>query len=157
MNTSGGNRAAALAGLLATDYNYGNQLGDLARKAEEYNLAQRQQVEDFNRSTNIFNSEMGTKVDMFNAENAAKQASLYGNLATMRQGIADRNRAEKVANLTNFIQSLGDLGIEMTDRDKLRWLADLGVLSYNPSGDFTKSTKKSNKNSKGKKKGGFTI
>ena len=41
MNTSGGNRAAALAGILATDYNYGNQLGDLARKAEEYNLDQR--------------------------------------------------------------------------------------------------------------------
>ena len=32
MNTSGGNRAAALAGILSTDYNYGNQLGDLARK-----------------------------------------------------------------------------------------------------------------------------
>jgi hypothetical protein len=55
-NTSGGNRAAAMAGLLAADYNYGNQLGTLARQAEEYNQALRERVEGFNRQTNLANA-----------------------------------------------------------------------------------------------------
>lgn len=147
MNTSGGNRAAALAGILATDYNYGNQLGDLARKAEEYNLEQRQKVEDFNRNTNIFNSEMGTKVDMFNTETARNQANLMYQLAGMRQAIAENKRTEKAANLTNFIQGLGDLGREITDRDKLRWLTEKGVLKSANGGKINRR----------KKRGGFTI
>lgn len=147
MNTSGGNRATALAGILATDYNYGNQLGDLARKAEEYNLDQRQRVEDFNRSTNIFNSEMGTKVDMFNAEQAMQRAKMYGSLAEYRDTIRAKNRAEKAANLTNFIQGLGDLGREKTDRDMLRWLTEKGVLKSANGGKINRR----------KKRGGFTI
>lgn len=147
MNTSGGNRAAALAGILATDYNYGNQLGDLARKAEEYNLEQRQKVEDFNRATNMFNSEMGTKVDMFNAEQDMQRARMYGSLAEYRDKILAANRAEKSANLTNFIQGLGDLGREITDRDMLRWLTEKGVLKSANGGKINRR----------KKRGGFTI
>ena len=136
-NTSGGNRAAALAGILAEDYNYGENLGQLARQAEEYNQALKEKVTGFNRQTNTFNSEQGTKVDMFNSELLGKQASLYGQLANMRQRILEGNRAEKSANLTNFIQGLGDLGRELTDRDTLRWLADIGVLPYNTKGQYT--------------------
>ena len=146
MNTSGGNRAAALAGILATDYNYGNQLGDLARKAEEYNLDQRQKVEDFNRNTNIFNSEAGTKVDMFNAKQDMQRARMYGSLAEYRDKILAANRAEKSANLTNFIQGLGDLGREKADRDMLRWLTEKGVLKSANGGKINR-----------KKRGGFTI
>lgn len=39
LNSSGMNRAAATAGLLAADSNYLNKMGALARQAEEYNLA----------------------------------------------------------------------------------------------------------------------
>lgn len=156
-NNAGGNRAAAMAGILASDYNTGLSIGELARNAREYNLAQREKVEAFNRGTNQYNSEMGTKVDMFNAENASRIPGLYANLASMRQGIYDRNRAEKSANLTNFLQGIGDLGREKTDRDMLRWLADLGVLTYSPDGKF-KSTKKSKGGKLNRKKrGGFTI
>ena len=136
-NTSGGNRAAALAGILAADYNYGENLGQMARQAEEYNQALKERVAGFNRQTNMFNSEQGTKVDMFNSELLGKQASLYGQLANMRQRILEGNRAEKSANLTNFIQGLGDLGRELTDRDTLRWLADIGALPYNTRGQYT--------------------
>ena len=160
VNTSGGNRAAAMAGILASDYNYGNQLGALARQAEEYNLAQRQAVEQFNRGTNVTNAEMATKADLANAEQAMQRARMYGSLAEYRDSILARNRAEKSANLTNFIQGLGDLGTELTDKDKLRWLADLGVLKYDDEGKYT--GKKSNKTANGgritrKKRGGFTI
>lgn len=136
-NTTGGNRAAALAGILASDYNYGENLGQMARQAEEYNQALKERVAGFNRQTNMFNSEQGTKVDMFNSELLGKQASLYGQLANMRQRILEGNRAEKSANLTNFIQGLGDLGRELTDRDTLRWLADIGALPYNTRGQYT--------------------
>lgn len=160
VNTSGGNRAAAMAGILASDYNYGNQLGALARQAEEYNLAQRQAVEQFNRGTNVTNAEMAMKADLANAEQAMQRARMYGSLAEYRDSILARNRAEKSANLTNFIQGLGDLGTELTDKDKLRWLADLGVLKYDDEGNYT--GKKSNESSNGgritrKKRGGFTI
>ena len=149
-NTSGGNRAAAMAGILSSDYNYGNQLGALARQAEEYNLAQRQAVEQFNRGTNITNAEMAMKADLANAEQAMQRARMYGSLAEYRDSILARNRAEKSANLTNFIQGLGDLGTELTDKDKLRWLADLGVLKYDDEGKYTGKKSK-------KKRGGFTI
>ena len=162
-NTSGGNRAAALAGILAEDYNYGENLGKLARQAEEYNQALKEKVTGFNRQTNMFNSEQGTKVDMFNSELLGKQASLYGQLANMRQRILEGNRAEKSANLTNFIQGLGDLGREFTDRDTLRWLADIGALPYNTRGQYTggnnTATPKKSKSSKSKKnkKKGYTV
>ena len=162
-DTSGGNRAAALAGILAADYNYGENLGKLARQAEEYNQALKEKVTGFNRQTNMFNSEQGTKVDMFNSELLGKQASLYGQLADMKQKILEGNRAEKSANLTNFIQGLGDLGRELTDRDTLRWLADMGALPYNTRGQYTggNNTAAPKKSKSGKikrnKKKGYTI
>lgn len=162
-DTSGGNRAAALAGILATDYNYGENLGKLARQAEEYNQALKEKVTGFNRQTNMFNSEQGTKVDMFNSELLGKQASLYGQLANMRQRILEGNRAEKSANLTNFLQGLGDLGRELTDRNTIRWLADIGALPYNTRGQYTggNNTAAPKKSKSGKikinKKKGYTI
>ena len=127
-NTSGGNRAAALASLLASDYNYGENLGKLGRQAEEYNQALKEKVTDFNRRTNMYNSEQGTKVDMFNSELKAKQASLYGQLAGMRQSILNSNMEEKRENMTNFIQGLGDLGREMEQKHWRKALYNTGYF-----------------------------
>ena len=127
-NTSGGNRAAALASLLASDYNYGENLGKLGRQAEEYNQALKEKVTDFNRRTNMYNSEQGTKVDMFNSELKAKQASLYGQLAGMRQSILNSNMEEKRENITNFIQGLGDLGREMEQKQWRKALYNTGYF-----------------------------
>lgn len=115
-NTSGGNRLNAQAGILAADYNYGQNMGNLARQAEEYNQQLRERVEAFNRGTNMFNTETGLKASMFNAEsrNAAKRARL-GQAATaaqMRQAIKDQDAARRSANITNFLQGLGDMGWE---------------------------------------------
>ena len=127
-NTSGGNRAAALASLLASDYNYGENLGKLGRQAEEYNQALKEKATDFNRRTNMYNSEQGTKVDMFNSELKAKQASLYGQLAGMRQSILNSNMEEKRENMTNFIQGLGDLGREMEQKQWRKALYNTGYF-----------------------------
>lgn len=115
-NTSGGNRLNAQAGILAADYNYGQSIGDLARQAEEYNQQLRERVEAFNRGTNMFNTETGLKASMFNAEsrNAAKRARLgqATTAAQMRQAIKDQDAARRSANITNFLQGLGDVGWE---------------------------------------------
>lgn len=116
MNTSGGNRLNAQAGILAADYNYGQNMGNLARQAEEYNQQLRERVEAFNRGTNMFNTETGLKASMFNAEsrNAAKRARLgqATTAAQLRQAIKDQDAARRSANITNFLQGLGDMGWE---------------------------------------------
>ena len=120
MNTTSPSRNAAL---LAADYNAQGRLGDLARQAEEYNLAQRQAVETFNRATNMANSEMGLKAAMANQEAALKSRSsrLSGvaQAMAMRDAIDARRGASYSANLTNFFNSLGDIGREEYSRNMI--------------------------------------
>lgn len=145
-NTSGGNRLNAQAGILAADYNYGQSIGDLARQAEEYNQQLRERVEAFNRATNMFNTETGLKASMFNAEsrNAAKRARLgqATTAAQMRQAIKDQDAARRSANITNFLQGLGDLGWENEQRNWADTLAKSGVFKINTRGEYTGGTKR---------------
>ena len=142
MNTSGGNRLNAQAGILAADYNYGQNMGNLARQAEEYNQQLRERVEAFNRGTNMFNTETGLKASMFNAEsrNAAKRARLgqATTAAQMRQAIKDQDSARRSANITNFLQGLGDMGWENFNANMINSnpalyynLASSGEVGYN--------------------------
>lgn len=123
VNQSAGNRATALAGLLAADYNAQGKLGDLARQAEEYNLGQREKVATFNRGTNQFNSEMGLKAAMANQETALKARSqrLSGVAQAMavRDAVDARRGASMSANLTNLFNSLGDIGREEYSRNMI--------------------------------------
>lgn len=120
MNTTSPSRNAAL---LAADYNAQGRLGDLARQAEEYNLAQRQAVETFNRGTNMANAEMGLKAAMANQEAALKARSsrLSGVAQAMavRDAIDARRGVSMSANLTNFFNSLGDIGREEYSRNMI--------------------------------------
>lgn len=162
MNTSGGNRLNAQAGILAADYNYGQNLGTLARQAEEYNQQQKERVEGFNRQTNMFNTETGLKSSMFNAEsrNAAKRARLSqaSTAAQMRQAIKEQDSARRSANITNFLQGLGDMGWENEQSNWLNKLAESGVLKMNTKGEYTGSNEKANGGKvKTKKKKGLTY
>lgn len=139
VSQSAGNRATALAGLLAADYNAQDKLGDLARQAEEYNLAQRQAVEQFNRGTNQANAEMGLKAAMANQEAALKSRSqrLSGvtQAMTVRDAVDARRGASMSANFTNLFDSLGNIGIDAynrEDRDKLIRAGVFGTLSEKP-------------------------
>ena len=161
MNTSGGNRLNAQAGILAADYNYGQNMGNLARQAEEYNQQLRERVEAFNRGTNMFNTETGLKASMFNAEsrNAAKRARL-GQATTavqMRQAIKDQDAARRSANITNFLQGLGDMGWENEQANWLDTLAKSGVLKMNTRGEYTGGTKAQGGKVRTKKKKGLTY
>lgn len=120
MNTTSPSRNAAL---LAVDYNAQGRLGDLARQAEEYNLAQRQAIETFNRGTNQVNAEMGLKAAMANQEAALKARSSRLSGVTQAMAVRDavdaRRGASMSANLTNFFNSLGDIGREEYSRNMI--------------------------------------
>lgn len=159
-NTSGGNRAAAMAGLLAADYNYGNQLGALARQAEEYNQALRERVEGFNRQTNLANAEMGLKAAMANAESRNQATKLRlsqaGQVAAMRKAAKDAYDARRSNNINVLLEELGGLGTKNWNRDWLDRLAKAGVLKIDSKGNPVISSAKGGK-IKTKKKKGFTY
>ena len=132
MNTSGGNRAQAMAGILAADNNALNQLGVLRRGAAEDNLKQKQMVEDFNRATNMFNSEGFFKADAANQQALAqaKDFSLRGTMAA--EEIRQRARLAKdnaiQANLSSLFRSIGNIGQENVARQQMRWMGDNGFV-----------------------------
>ena len=121
INTSNGNRAAALTGILAADNNTMNQMGDLYRKAAEYNLEQRQKVGEFNIGTNQFNSEGFFKADA--ANQSMRQAGLEG----LIRGYAMKEQANlmsdqaKAANISGLLTSLGNIGYENANRNMMNW------------------------------------
>ena len=131
-NQSGGNSGRAMAGILAADYNAQDRLGDLFRKSEEYNLEQRQKVEDFNRATNQANSQGELQADMANqqAYASARDYALRGIMAAaeMRQKARMAAEAAKSANLSGFLSALGDIGYENKGMNMVRQLYATGAL-----------------------------
>lgn len=132
MNTSGGNRANAVGSLLAADYNNQIAMGEAIRKAESTNFARRAQVEEFNRGTNQYNSEAALKAAIANqqARLDASRLGLSGYTTAMQMKDAiDAQRARTLsANLTNLFESLGQIGEEQYDTNRLKWLERKGVL-----------------------------
>jgi len=104
-NASGGNRANYMAGLLGADYNYGENMGNIARQAEEYNLGQRQKVEEFNRGTNQFNAQQSNWEQGINTDLKMKAI-------TARADAKNISNSAKTANLGNLLDNLGNVGRE---------------------------------------------
>lgn len=113
-NQSNNNRAAAVAGLVASDKVAQEQLGDLARKAAEYDRDHKEKVATFNNAIDARNAEMGLKAAM------ANQDAYLSSYAQRLKGIAsamalkdqiDQNRANALnTNLTNLSESLAGIG-----------------------------------------------
>lgn len=127
-NQSGGNRGAAMAGILAADYNAQGRLGDLMRQAEEYNLNQRERVEGFNRQTNMFNSEMGLRADIANRQRDELRFKAALAQAQLRDNIDSRASAAKSANLTRLFENLGNVGTEEVNKDSRDALIGSGIF-----------------------------
>lgn len=129
LNSSSPSRTA---GLLANGYNSQLASGNLFRQAQEYNDALRQKVADFNRSTNIFNASSDMDSQKTNAmlRQQAGRVGLQGLMTGygMMDDIDARRQASMSANLTNVLQSLGNIGEEAYDEDRLRWLERTGTL-----------------------------
>jgi hypothetical protein len=107
------------AALLAADYNNQIALGELYRQAEEYNFNQRKAVEEFNRGTNTFNSEMALKAAMANQAQSKNRADLLTKQVVMEA--EDKLNREKAisANATSLFDSIGDIGNEATIRQMI--------------------------------------
>lgn len=164
MNISGGNRAIAMAGLQNVDQTLGNQVGQALMSADEYNQALEERRETFNRATDQYNSEMGLKAAMANAEsrNAMTRARYERDKAAalLSQQARDAYNTRRSNNLNIFLEDLGNLGRERNIRNWLDILADKDVLKMNTKGQHVSSNKKEKKNGgklNRKKKGGFTY
>lgn len=148
INQSSGNRGNAMAGILAADYNTQNQLGALARQAEEYNLAQRQKVAEFNRGTNMFNTEGIFKADTANqaARMQARNTLLQGTMQAerLRQAARQQLAAERSANLTNLFNNLGNIGRENMNFNILNTSAAFPWAMTNKGESKYKSRKRGN-------------
>lgn len=148
INQSSGNRGNAMAGILAADYNAQNQLGALARQAEEYNLAQRQKVAEFNRGTNMFNTEGMFKADTANqaAKMQARSTLLQGTMQAerLRQAARQQLAAERSANLTNLFNNIGNIGRENMNFNILNTSAAFPWAMTNKGESKYKSRKRGN-------------
>lgn len=140
MNT-GATRGAAVAGLLANDYNANNRLGELYRAGDEYNAKQRLAADTFNRETDKYNSEGDLRAQMANQEARQRQQSFgfTGLLEAqkLRQNALDRASTARSANLTNLFNSLGEIGREAYMRNTIltspwtKWYVDNnGKMKY---------------------------
>lgn len=148
INQASGNRGNAMAGILAADYNAQNQLGALARQAEEYNLAQRQKVAEFNRGTNMFNTEGMFKADTANqaAKMQARSTLLQGTMQAerLRQAARQQLAAERSANLTNLFNNIGNIGRENMNFNILNTSAAFPWTMTNKGESKYKSRKRGN-------------
>ena len=132
MNTSGGNRANAIGSLLAADYNSQIAQADAIRQGEDTNWNRLMQTATFNRGTKQYNSEAALKAAIANQEARMKASQLglssYATAMQMKDAI-DAQRAKTLsANLTNLFESLGQIGEEQFDKNRLKWLERKGVL-----------------------------
>lgn len=137
INNTAGTRGAALASILATDYNAQQQSGDFYRKALEYNDALQQKVEDFNRTTNTFNSTQDLAVQKSNqaAIIDALKSKYTGIVAgnTLMDTIDARRAASMSANISNIFQNLGNIGTENDQRNMTGALYSTGIFGNAPA------------------------
>ena len=169
MNTSGGNRGTAMAGLLANGYNSQLASGNLFRQALEYNDNLEKQVAEFNRGTDQFNSEQFGTTSRFNADayNRAAQADAQLRLSAAAQKMnADAGWYNGLyGNVSGLFKGLGDLGREARDtnwRNALVTSGAFGALDEDALVDARIARYKNGKKSKSKggkinKKRGLTF
>lgn len=138
MNLSGGNRAAAMAGILSNDLTTQMSLAEAARQSYLANRADDAQVAEFNRGTNQFNAQAQNQRNQFLAQlNSQRQNAMLSGIAQgarLRQAIKDQRDAAISANLSAFAQGLGDIGWENYGTNQVNTLFENGYTPYWLSG-----------------------
>lgn len=131
-NTSGGNRAAALAA--QSNANYQNQLAmaDALRQSINANNTQRAQVTAFNRGTDQFNAQQANAIAQANQNALMQTRNSYLNgvaqAAAMRQKERSLADQTKGANLTNLFNNIGNIGKDNWARNQVLANAVSGVF-----------------------------
>lgn len=168
MNTASGNTGVARASMLAADYNTMNAIGNLGIEAAKYNADRRKEVAEFNRGTDMANSEGFLKADM------ANQSAMSGIMdlryksaiaaAEAREKARRTSEAMKSGNLSGIFTDLGNIG-----KENMAWnWRNFGMASgvygnipeeYKPLLEGENNTYSSNNRAKGgkiKKRKGLT-
>lgn len=120
MNVSGGNRGAAIAGLLSADYNAQQSIGDTLMKQELANRQHEGEVAEFNRGTNQFNASGIFEADKANqqAMQSARSIQLNAMLEGAKYKAAAKSQAAQARglNIASLFSSLGQIGLEAQNR-----------------------------------------
>lgn len=121
-----------MAGLLANGYNSQIADGELYRKALEYNDAQRQRVEEFNRGTDMYNANAANQVSATNAQIANNNRQLR---AQMKMDAARQRMAADAAwnqgiygNVNGLFAGLGAWGKENAQHNMIADMAADGLF-----------------------------
>lgn len=166
LNTAN-NIGVAKAGILASDYNTLNAIGNLGIEAAKYNADRRKEVAEFNRGTDMSNSEGFLKADMANQSALSSVGDMRYRAAIAAAEAREKTRltadAMKSANISNFVTGLGNIG-----KENMAWnWRNFGMASgtyvvpeeYNPLLGGEGNTYSSSKRAKGgkiKKRKGLT-
>lgn len=121
-----------MAGLLANGYNSQIADGELYRKALEYNDAQKQRVEEFNRGTDMYNANAANQVSATNAQIANNNRQLR---AQMKMDAARQRMAADAAwnqgiygNVNGLFAGLGAWGKENAQHNMIADMAADGLF-----------------------------
>lgn len=117
MNTSGGNRGTAIAGLLASDNQYLNKLGEAFIAGDAENYKRYAQTLDTNNKINQWLGQLDLGVQEAN-QRAAEARARGVQLSRGMMDAIDAQRAAAISNdWTNVAQGLGDIGWEQFNRN----------------------------------------
>lgn len=129
INTSGGNRGVAQAGLLASGYNAQRALNDAYMQTDEANLNRLNRAQEFNRQTDMFNAQATQNADAFNIQNRFNIDQI-----NMQNNASRRNAIR--GSFTAAANDIGDIGQEAYNRNTVQSLPFayqtdlLGNISY---------------------------
>ena len=112
LNSSGANQGAASAALLANQYNTQTGIGNSLMQQELANRQNEQQVAQFNRGTDQYNSQGLFNESIYNQRAGMQRAQMGMTAAQLRQAERQRRNAAISADLTNLFQGIGDIGWE---------------------------------------------
>lgn len=123
MQNSNGNIGAMNAALLASNNQYNAAMQEMAMRNREENWKNRLEAAKFNRETDQYNSEMNLKSQMQKQELAGMRLQAAMRRAEMKQDIDNRLADLRSANLTNLFDNIGNVGVELQNREDARfWL-----------------------------------
>ena len=128
MESGAGNPGAVANALLANNYKGTTAMGEAFRQANEYNLKQRQLVDEFNRGTDMYNADADFKGQIQNQQRANILADAFLKTGMLRDEELAKVQANKSAAISSFLNNMGNLGTDMLNRDMMSALIEDGVF-----------------------------
>lgn len=131
LNTTSGNRTAALTALLLGNSSTISGMGDMYRTALEYNDNQRKTVSDFNRGTDQINLQSILSAEQANQNADIQRANFILQQAKMMDEIDTITSQATSSNRSNFYKNLGNIGNDNYYKNQTDWLIRSGWVPDN--------------------------